>query len=238
MAGLNKGIGLARLLFAVAVVLTVTTLALLIQYLSGADERALKNFDSAQVLVATQAISRGTSLSVVDISKLVEAKNFPVNSVPDNSLQEINASNSQLVALSDIAPGQILIGDNFGARVKPAIDFNLPAGQVAITVELNYASKVATFVKPGVSVAVFATTAVQNNRPSKTSLLFKSLEVLAVGQQTDLSQSVPTDEIANFITLSVPYDSAGKLVDAFQNSKLHLALLSDSSLLGLKTEQG
>lgn len=238
MATSKRGIGLARILFAIATVLTIATIALFVQYLSSADERALKNFDTAQVLVATQAISRGTSLGIVDATKLVETRTYPVNTVPANSLQAISPTNSQLVALSDIAPGQILVSENFGERVKPAIDFNLPVGQVAMTVELNYASRVASFLKPGVSVAVFSTTLPQNNKPSKTALLFKSVEVLAVGQQSNLSQTASADEIANFITLAVPFDNASRLVAAYQNAKLHLALLNDSSLIGLTTQQG
>lgn len=238
MATSKRGIGLARILFAIATVLIFATIALFIQYLSSADDRALKNFDTAQVLVATQSISRGTSLGIVDATKLVETRTYPVNTVPENSLQVISPTNSQLVALSDIAPGQILVNENFGERIKPVIDFNLPVGQVAMTVELNYASRVASFLKPGVSVAVFSTTLPQNNNPSKTTLLFKSVEVLAVGQQSNISQTASADEIANFITLALPFDNASKLVAAYQNTKLHLVLLNDSSLIGLTSQQG
>lgn len=223
-------------MFVISVVLIFSAVVLMFQYLSTVDERALENFDTAQVLVASEAISRGTSLEDAQKNALVELRTYPVSAIPTTSLQEISPSNNYLVALADIAPGQILVNEIFGERTKPAIDFNLPVGKVAVTVELSYAARVAAFIKPGVNVAVFSTTQEQNNRASKTSVLFTSLQVLAVGQQVDPNQSASVEEVANFITLAVDYDQASRLVQSLQSAKLYLALLNDSSLVGSQSK--
>lgn len=237
MASNKRGIGLAKIMFVISVVLISSAVVLMFQYLSTADERALEKFDTAQVLVASEAISRGTSLEDAQKNALVELRTYPVSAIPTTSLQEISPSNNYLVALADIAPGQILVNEIFGERTKPAIDFNLPAGKVAVTVELSYAARVAAFIKPGVNVAVFSTTQEQNNRASKTSVLFTSLQVLAVGQQVDPNQSASVEEVANFITLAVDYDQASRLVQSLQSAKLYLALLNDSSLVGSQSKE-
>lgn len=238
MAASKRGIGLAKILFAFAAIFMLIALILILQYLSTADDRALENFDTAKVLVATDSISRGTSLNDADLKKLVEVRTYPAEALPSSSLQEISSTNGNLVALTDIVPGQILVKEIFGERIKPAIDFNLPAGKVAITVELTYAARVAAFLKPGVNVALFSTTNEQNNRPSKTTNLFRSIQILAIGQQIDPNESAKADEIANFVTVAVNYDQASQLIQAIQNTRIYLALLNDSSLIGSQSTEG
>jgi Flp pilus assembly protein CpaB len=60
--------------------------------------------------------------------------------------------------------------------------------------------------------------------------------VLAIGQQTDPEKSADIGEIADFVTVAVNYDQASKLIQAIQTSRIYLALLTDSSLIGAQVE--
>jgi pilus assembly protein CpaB len=234
----KRSLGVAKILFAFAVALSLFALVLIFQYLSTAEDRALKSFDTVKVLVATEPISRGTSLYDAEQQKLIEIRTYPAEALPLSSLEKISTANGNLVALMDVVPGQILVNEIFGDRIKPAIDFNLPAGKVAITLNLTYAARVAAFLKPGVNVALFSTSNEQNNRPSSTTTLFRSIQVLAIGQQIDPDKSMDVGEIADFVTVAVNYDQASQLIQAIQNSRIYLALLTDSSLVGAQVETG
>lgn len=234
----KRSLGVAKILFAFAIALSLFALVLIFQYLSTAEDRALKSFDTVRVFVATEPISRGTSLYDAEQQKLIEIRTYPAEALPLSSLEKISTANGNLVALMDVVPGQILVNEIFGDRIKPAIDFNLPAGKVAITLNLTYAARVAAFLKPGVNVALFSTSNEQNNRPSSTTTLFRSIQVLAIGQQIDPDKSMDVGEIADFVTVAVNYDQASQLIQAIQNSRIYLALLTDSSLVGAQVETG
>lgn len=229
MASTKSGIGIVRILFAISITLLTVSVVLLLRYLSTADERALKNFDSAAVFVAVSDIPRGTSLLDAQASDLIEVKSYPVSSLPASSIQKIDSSNQSLVALSDLYPGQILTVELFGVRPITQIGLDIPIGHVALTLELSYAAHVASFIKPGVNVAVFATTLAENNRDAESKLLFDSLQILAIGNQVGDTAPESTDETSTFLTLAVEFNEVDKLLRANEISKLHLALLSPIS---------
>lgn len=237
MAAGKRGVSIAKILFTFAALLMLGAIVLTVQYLSSADERALENFDSADVLVATQPIARGTSLFDAEKNQSIELKTYPVDTLPTSSLQQISASNGNLVAQADIAPGQILVNELFGERAIPQLAIDIPTGSVAVTVEMEYAARVASFIRPGVNVAVYSTTLDQNNKNAKTSLIFRTLRVLAVGDQTKISDQSNEEEISNYLTFAVPFDEADKLIKASQDSKIYLALLNESSFVGAKSAQ-
>ena len=224
-----RGLGLSRIMFAISGIFTIFSIVLIYQYVSTSDDRALKNFDTAKVLVATGLIPQGTSLADAQSFKLLEVRSYPVDSIPTNSLQEILPNNRALVAQANIPAGQILVSELFNVRVIPKIDLGIPAGTVAVTIELNYAARVASFIKPGVNVAVYSTKV--SNSASSTSMLFSSVRVLAVGTQIAVNDPASVGDVANFITLAVPFDRAPQLVDSIEGGKLYLALLNNSSAI-------
>ena len=237
MAISNRGIGVAKLLFGLAVIFFLAGIVVTFQYLSTADERAIQNLESVDVIVAVEAIPKGTSLFDAEISKFIETQTFPAKAVPLNSIQDINASNGDLLSRAGIAPGQILVNSLFADREVPSIDLEIPAGFVAVTVQMEYATRVASFIKPGVDVAVYSTKLDNKNEKAVTTLLFKSARVLAVGTETKVTAQAVDKDISDFITLSIRFDEASKLINATKVSSLYLALLNESSLIGSQNVQ-
>ena len=86
MAISNRGIGVAKLLFGLAVIFFLAGIVVTFQYLSTADERAIQNLESVDVIVAVEAIPKGTSLFDAEISKFIETQTFPAKAVPLNSI--------------------------------------------------------------------------------------------------------------------------------------------------------
>lgn len=218
-----------KLLFTIASLTAVFSLVLLFMYVSTADERVLKSFDSAKVLVATKTIAKGTSLDTAMSNSLVEERSYPVKSVPKNSLQQIDAANGSLVALGDIPAGQILLVEAFGAKVQPKVELSPEKGKVAVTVELGYGARLGTFLKPGIDVSLFATYTDSNSGKKTTSLLFQSIQILAIGDQVKQDAVNTKDSSANFVTFAVEIEKADKLIEAAQTAALYLALPSTNT---------
>lgn len=213
-----------KVLFSVAVLSALVSLFLLFAFVSSADERVLKSLDSAKVLVAVQPLAKGTTLSSALEGSLIEERSYPVQSVPLNSLQEVTPANSALVALGDIAPGQILLRDAFGEQVAPQVELKPSDGKFAVTVELGYGARLGTFLRPGVNVSIFATYTDQNSGKKTTRLLFESIQILAIGGQATQEGSETQSDESNFVTFAVDVEKADELIEAAQSASLYLAL--------------
>ena len=220
----TRSSAIVKVLFSVAFVAALASISLLYTYLSTAEDRVLKSLDSAKVLVATQALPKGTSLAEATNRKLIELRSYPVKSVPKNSLQAIDSSNQDLVALGEIPPGQILLSESFGSKVLPQVALNPGPGKVAVTVELDYGARLGSFLKPGVEVSIFATYTDAKSGAKSTKLLFDSLQILAIGDKVSQEPVVAEDASSNFVTFAVAIEKANSLIEATQSASLYLAL--------------
>ena len=77
--------------------------------------------------------------------------------VPQGALQDVNADNNSLLALSDIQPGEYLLSARFGSTPVGTKAIEVPSGKVAISVELRDPARVGTFVTPGSHIAIYQT---------------------------------------------------------------------------------
>lgn len=220
----TRSSAIVKVLFAVAFVAALASISLMYTYVSTAEDRVLKSLDSAKVLVSIQTLPKGTSLIEASNKKLVELRSYPIESVPKNSLQIIDANNQNLVALGEIPPGQILLAESFGAKVLPKVALNPGVGKVAVTVELDYGARLGSFLKPGVEVSIFSTYTDTKTGLRSTKLLFEALEILAIGDQVSQEPVETKDVSANFVTFAVAIDKANLLIEATQSASLYLAL--------------
>jgi pilus assembly protein CpaB len=207
----------------VAAISAIVSLFLLYAYVATAEDRVLKSLDSAKVYVAVNTLAAGTSLNDALNSNLIQERSYPAQAVPLNSIQEVTSSNGSLVALSDLAPGEILLQEAFGEKILPKVDVNPGIGKVAVTVELGFGAKLGNFLKPGVEVSIYATIASDEADGRTTQLLFERIQILAIGGQVD-SQTPTTDASSNFVTFAVEVSEAEKLIEAAQSASLYLAL--------------
>jgi len=187
-----------------AAVLALVGIVAVLAYVHQANERAVNGLKAETVMVAAGPIGEGTSLSKAQQEHLLSTEKVPESSLTTPAVQSVTAANGQLVMSGAVAKGQVLLQNMLTSATSPgtAGSFVVPAGMVAVTVNMCVAEAVADYVTPGSDVAVFDTIAgngsqVQRscdlqhqivnssyftNGGAATLLVLKQAEVLAVGQ--------------------------------------------------------
>jgi pilus assembly protein CpaB len=231
------------ILFAAALVVALLATASIYAYVSSVNDRAIANAKPVEVLVAKGLIAAGTSAQDASSKGLLTLSSIPRRSVPAGALSDI-APVKDLVAISDIFPGEMLLSAKFSTPQTTGA-LTIPSDKIAVSVELQDPQRVAGFVVPGSQVAIFDTYTVdatggQPATPETTRLLLAKVSVIAVGPTTlrKSSANKSTDAKAEgqvaitIVTVAVTEKEAEKLVHGAQTGKLYLGLLSDTSVTG------
>lgn len=225
-----------------AVVLALIGAVLVLLYARGADDRALAGQQPQTVYVSEQVVPSGTTLKDAERGGLVKRTQVAAKAKPSGAISEVNSDNSALVALSDLAPGQIVLAAAFGTEQIGHKAINVPAGKVAVSVSLEDPNRVGAFVTPGSLITLFDTydlkklgtdEATQQYNELKikgTSVLLTKVPVIGIGA-TSLSarttldskkgeQATATTPIQTYlVTLAVTPAQAVKLVHGIQHSE-------------------
>jgi pilus assembly protein CpaB len=219
----------SALVLGLALVLaTVGTLAV-VYYVRQADARALAGKDAVTVLVVEQLVPAGTTAGDAQRAGVLRVEPMPADSVPAEALGEIGPDVAPLVAGADIQPGQLVLRSLFVDRKPVSNPLPIPAGKVAVTIQLGVPQEVAGYVVPGTEVAVFDT----DTETGRTRVLIPRIAVLAVGPAPTggqaATQSTPDGSAGAPLTFAASAEEAGWLILHSQTSSLHLALLRDDS---------
>lgn len=231
------------ILFAAAVVVALLATVSLYAYVSSVNDRAIANAKPVEVLVAKGLIAAGTSAQDASSKGLLTVSSIPRRSVPAGALSDISPV-KDLVAISDIFPGEILLTAKFSTPQTTGA-LTIPSDKIALSVELQDPERVAGFVVPGSQVAIFDTYQIdavggQPATPETTRLLLARVSVIAVGPTTLRKSSTKKstdakaeDQVAvTIVTVAVTEKEAEKLVHGAQTGKLYLGLLSEKSVTG------
>ncbi|HEX6351431.1 RcpC/CpaB family pilus assembly protein [Actinophytocola sp.] len=212
----------SALVFGLSLVLaTVGTLAV-VYYVRQADARALAGKNAVTVLVADQLVPAGTSAGDAQRSGVLRAEPMPVDSVPADALGAVGPDVAPLVAAADIQPGQLVLRTLFVDKAPASSPLPIPAGRVAVTVQLGLPQDVAGYVTPGAEVAVFDT----GTDGARPLLLIPRIAVLAVGPAEVDGQPAPDAAAGVLLTFAASAEEAELLVH--RAASLHLALLREA----------
>ncbi len=230
-----------RLLLVVAAVIAALGVALVFVYARGAETRAAEKFDTVEVLTATKKISPGES-----VDDALENGKITLAYVARRQLLEGASEESDpfqgKVALTTIYPGEQLIPLKFGGadEVEAAATLPIPEGKIAISIAIEDAARVGSFIAPGAQVAVFVTQEATYSR-----LLLERVTVIAAGTTTSLpgadtdgeeDASSDDDELQALITIAVTQKEAEKVRLSQTIGELSVGLLNDTS--DVKTDKG
>lgn len=218
------------LLFAAAVVALLGTL-LVFLYVQGVDDRALEGQEPRQVLVARSAIPAGTTAEEASASGDFELRDIPASAVAPSAIADITAI-SGAVALTPIFPGEQILTEKFGSAGDTAA-LPIPAGKLAVSVQLTDPARVAGFVQPGSNVAVFVTMAGSDGQQF-TRILLPQAQVIAAGPTTTVQATDPegaeSEELPRAIlTLALDQDESQRIIFASQQGQLYFGLLTADS---------
>lgn len=231
-------------LLLVAALIALAGTAMIVLYVQGIDARATKDQELVEVLVATEIIETGESVTAAQEAGKIEKSEVRRADLVDGGLSS-TSSISDLVAIGTIYPGEQLIARKFGS-LGDTQTLVIPDDKMAVSVELTDFERVAGFVNPGNEVAVFASAqdpvvllpdGEERKLGDYTRIVLTRVPVLGVGTTTVTSRTTEgedgaatTEEVARTIlTLAVTQEEAEKLIQADRNSDLTFALLTDES---------
>ena len=197
--------------------------------------------------MAQGPIRSGTSLKDAQRTGLIAQTAVAAKALPAGALQEINADNNSLLALTDIAPGEFLLTARFGTTLPGVKAIDIPSGMVAVSFSLSEAARVGKFVTPGSHIALFQSYTIEGapsgpeGKPATTdgvqatSLLVPDVLVIAMGDAPLSGQAAqPPAEGqpvtaagasgAYLITLAVKPSDVTLLIHAIKYRQLYAAL--------------
>lgn len=216
-------------LIIVAVVVAALGSALVFVYANGANNRALADQSPVKVLVAKTTIAAGTTASQAAQAGAFELKTISAGSKAQGALSDVTPIADQ-VALAPVFPGEQVLSAQWGAA-GAASSLPIPAGKLAIALQLGDPQRVAGFVNPGSNVAIYWTA------NDTTRVLLAPVQVIAVGPTTAVTSTTKTETGATnteqlpraIMTLALSQTDAAKVIQAQASGSLYFALLNNDS---------
>ncbi|WP_068402091.1 Flp pilus assembly protein CpaB [Kribbia dieselivorans] len=229
----------------VAILLALAGTALVFTYVQGADARAVEGQQPVKVYVVDKPISAGTTLKDAQRSKQLVETRVAADARPTGALEDIDSENSNLLALTDIQAGEFVMAARFGTRPVGEKAIEIPAGKLAMSVELSDPARIGKFVTPGSDITVFATHAVKALGEGKTAkqvndlgikgttVLLPKVEVIAMGdtplaapQNDDSTDKANTQQKTPsfLVTVAVTPDQATRLAHGINEYTLYAGL--------------
>ena len=225
-----------RVLVVVAAMVAALGAVLVFLYVRGADTRAKEQFDTVQVLTATQEILAGEK-----IEDAAAAGKLELRAVTNNQLlpgyQTDTSGLAGQVAVTRIYPGEQIIAAKCGSTAAPERPLQIPKGMMAISVNLTDPARVAGFVNPGSEVSIFLNGTDARSAQPFSRLLLERVTVIGVGSTTPVSTTTTDESGAStteqlprtLLTLALAQADAAKVLYGQANGELSFALLTEQS---------
>ncbi|MCA1824813.1 MAG: Flp pilus assembly protein CpaB [Mycobacteriales bacterium] len=231
--------GRRTVLLIAAVVLAALGTLLVFAYVHNVDNRALAKQQPVRVLVAKTRITAGTRAADAASRGDFELRELPRAAVAASALSDIEPVKDQ-VAISDIFAGEQILSVKFAAVGSSTGPLSVPAGKIAVAVQVGDPERVAGFVQPGAFVAVFATiqpsTVGGGAAAQFTKLLLPRVQVIGVGPATlrspDAASGQTGEATSAILTLALDQMEAQRTILASQAGRLYFALLTPDSRVG------
>lgn len=140
---------------AASVALAVVGTFLLVNYVQGADERALADEETVEVLVVTAPVARGTA--VEELEGKVEVTLVPAKLQTPGSVGDLATLEGTYLS-TDLVPGEQLLSSRFvsGDSLVALDHFPLPDGMLEFTISLAPERALGGAIVPGDEVAIIA----------------------------------------------------------------------------------
>jgi pilus assembly protein CpaB len=219
--------GRRTLLLIAAMVVAAVGTTMVFLYVHGVNSRALKDQEPVRVVMAKKAISAGTSGADASAAAAFEVKEISKSSAAPGAISDI-APIADLVALAPIYPGEQILTSKFGESASSSA-LPIPDGKLAISVSLGDPARVAGYVGPGSTVAVFLSTTDKGRQT--TQLLLPEVEVIAANGKTVVPDTATGDAAAAapapgaLVTLAVDQEEYQKVLFATKAGELYFALM-------------
>ena len=184
-----------------------------LSYLQGADKRAYAGAAVVKVYKVAKPITKGMAGNEALDQSFITEGSIPLKFRPPTALTDPRTIRGK-VALAPIAVGQLVVDGQFVDPKVASTSFaqRIPAGQVAISVQVDQVRGVAELIEPGDKVNIFT------QSPDGEHLLLQNVDVIAVGKTPALQPGEPPrapDAAAaagrGLITFAVPTAAAARI---------------------------
>ncbi len=227
--------GRRTVLLIVAALIASLGTGMVFLYVRSADSRAEASQQPVQVLKAVAQINPGETMADAQAAGKVQLGTVPRAQQLAGAVNT-TAGLADQVALSTIYPNEQIITGKFGAAGDQET-LTIPDRDIATSVNLSDTGRVAGFVSPGASVAIFLTTNGDKVLPDSTRLLLPKVEVIAVGATTVISRTTTdaagaqtTEQLPKTLfTLALSQADAQRLTFAASRGELSFGLLNAKS---------
>jgi pilus assembly protein CpaB len=204
-----------------AVVIAAIAAVAIYSYLNNVQNRAYNDAKLVSVYRVEKDIKKGLPGEQAIDGAFVKKSTIPQKYRPTTALTDINTIRGK-VALNDLSAGQVVVDGMFVEPRAATVSFaqRIPAGQVAVSVQVDQVHGVANLVVPGDKVNILAAA------PDGERYLFQNVNVLAIGstpapQPGETTATTTAAAGGGLITFSVPALAAAKIAVA-QNMYLTL----------------
>lgn len=215
-----------KMSYLIAVVLAVLAGLAVYLYQSSSDARALAGKQGVTVVVAKMDLAVGTKLADAVAGGAVGYATYPQGTLPVGTLSTIDAGTANLVVSHAIGAGQLVLGSELSSFVNPNAMIQIPTGRVAVSVNLDEAARVASFVQPGSRVVVYWTP----GDDKESRVLLADADVIAVGATSTASGAAASGAgNTSLVTLALTPADAPRVVLATKTGSLYFGLLSDAT---------
>ncbi|MGC1212399.1 MAG: RcpC/CpaB family pilus assembly protein [Micromonospora sp.] len=235
----------------ISVVLAALGTGAVLLYLRSADDRAVAGKQARTVLVADKHIPAGTSGKALRTKGYLREVRMPVETLPEDALEQVNGSLDALVTTAPVQRGQLMLRAMFGSAVAGGSGLAIPDGQMAITARVKSTVFGPASLRAGARVAIFYTYTPMDDQKrdvvsgsglekgrkinSVTRLLMTDVEVISVGPAPAADGATPagattggSDELS--VTFGLNQVDAERLAHAVAlGGELNVGVLGESS---------
>jgi len=232
----------------IAALLALVGVAAVLLYAKGADSRAVAGAQPQSVFVSERLVPSGTLLADAVRDGLLVRTSVAAKALPVGALTEVSERNQQLLAVTDILPGEYVLESRFGTTPSGTKAIQVPSGQVAISVSLSDPARVGSFVTPGSHVVIYDTfqppvpvaagpaapgAAAAVAPPAQTRVLLQDVLVIAMGNtsltpvtqgQTQPLAQAGGGQATALVTVALTPEDATRLVHGVNTGKLYAGL--------------
>lgn len=182
--------------------------------------------DLVQIVTAREAISKDSLIT----STQVELQNIPSKYVHPDSVKRLDLVIGR-TAITSIARGEQILKGRLVSddEKKQRLAYSIPENMRAVSIPIDSTSGVSGYIKPGDRVDIAATVDIPVSNEgggtaiAVTAIALQDIEVLAVGNNPDLSAQKNAEE-AKTLTLAVSIKDAPHLILASERGNLRLML--------------
>jgi pilus assembly protein CpaB len=230
-----------KILLVLAAVIAALGTMLVWLYVRGADNRAQAQYETVNVIVATQDIAPGETFAAASQAGKFEKKAIPANTVLAGAQDDLQSLDGE-VALTTIYSGEQVVSAKWGGSTDVDVTSKviaIPKGKMAVTVNLTDPQRIAGFAKPGSAVTVFVAVAKDKSDADYARTLLEKVTVLGVGDTSTITKTKTTKEgdsttepvPQTLVTLAVTQQEAERLAWGTTFGTLSLGLVNDATKL-------